>query len=729
MTESPQQAARRLAAGAMRDGYKPQALHCYTDGNGSPLYWRIRAKHPDTGDKWIRPMKLNGKGYELGEPEYANGKPLYRLHELVARPDDPVFVCEGEWCVDHLAKLGLLATTSGGADSAGRTDWGPMRERTAIVWPDNDDAGKRYATDVRERLNGVGCIVAEIDVDSLGLTDKSDAVDWLATKPSATASDVLELKRMNLHSRVHVEEMQTTDAASEAPQLTVARLAMLNTLEYEAVRVDQAGRLNIRVGALDKAVESARREQSGVSQGIDFDDVDPWPDPVDPHQLLTEVSGLVRRFIVCEPSTADAVALWIAMTWFMDVVQIAPLAVITAPEKRCGKSQLLFVMGRLVRRPLTASNISPAALFRSIDAWQPTLLVDEADAFMRDNEELRGLLNCGHTRDSAYIVRVVGDDFTPRKFNVWGAKALAGIGRLPDTLMDRSIVLELRRKLPHEQVDRLRYAEAGLFDDCAAKLARFANDCREYVRRARPELPPTLNDRAQDNWEPLLAIADMAGGEWPTRAMKAALKLSGGDSPTMSVGTELLQDIRAVFRTDRDRISTDELINELCNDQERPWFTFNRGKPITPRQLSTRLKEYEIRSQTIRIGHQTPKGYMREWFEEAFARYLPSTGDEIRHTPQASNGAASSVADTKRVAATELQSATAEPAETLSCGGVADIDRDARCDETIQRVARDHSITGARVLDLLEGSDPAELSEAGLNHYVSHKLAQVHAAN
>lgn len=146
------------------------------------------------------------------------------------------------------------------------------------------------------------------------------------------------------------------------------------------------------------------------------------------------------------------------MTWFIDVVQVAPLAVITAPEKRCGKSQLLFILGRLVYRPLAASNITAAALFRSIDLWGPTLLIDEADAFIKDNEELRGLLNCGHTRDSAYIIRVVGDNFTPTRFNVWGAKALAGIGHLSETLMDRSVTLELRRKTPYEKVDRLRHA-------------------------------------------------------------------------------------------------------------------------------------------------------------------------------------------------------------------------------------------------------------------------------
>jgi putative DNA primase/helicase len=349
------------------------------------------------------------------------------------------------------------------------------------------------------------------------------------------------------------------------------------------------------------------------------------------------------------------------MTWFIDVVQVAPLAVITAPEKRCGKSQLLFLLGRLVNRPLTASNISPAALFRAIDAWQPTLLVDEADAFMKDNEELRGLINCGHTRDSAYIVRVVGENFTPTKFNVWGAKAISGIGHLADTLMDRAVVLELRRKLPHESVDRLRHAEPELFNTLAAKLARFADDYRHSVRAARPQLPEALNDRAQDNWEPLLAIADVAGGHWPQLARSAALKLSGTESDAMSIGVELLADIQEIFDTKKiERIFTADLIAALCEDDEKPWATYNRGKAIAPRQVSSRLHGYGILSKSIRIGYDTKKGFHKDQLQESFNRYLNGTkklspdSPVLSVTPSHSmTGAASSVADEKTVTVTE----------------------------------------------------------------------------
>ena len=193
MNEAPQLAARRLAAGALREGYKPQALHKYTDTDGTPLHWRIRLKNPDTGDKWIRPMKLNGDGYVLGEPDYPEGKPLYRLRDLAAQPDDPVIVCEGEWCADALAKAGALATTSGAADSAGKTDWRALAGRRVILWPDNDEAGQRYADAVAAILLALGCTVFIVDVAVLGLPPKGDAVDWLGAHPDAMAADIAAL--------------------------------------------------------------------------------------------------------------------------------------------------------------------------------------------------------------------------------------------------------------------------------------------------------------------------------------------------------------------------------------------------------------------------------------------------------------------------------------------------------------------------------------------------------
>jgi putative DNA primase/helicase len=153
---------------------------------------------------------------------------------------------------------------------------------------------------------------------------------------------------------------------------------------------------------------------------------------------------------------------------------------------------------------------------------RPTLLLDEADTFMRENEEQRGLLNAGHTREHAFVVRVVGDEHRPKRFSVWGAKALAGIGSLPDTIMDRAIPLRLRRKMVYERSEALRHDDKAGFKRLARQFARWAADNAQAVAHARLDPLAGLNSRAQDNWEPLLAIADAAGGDWPMRARRAA---------------------------------------------------------------------------------------------------------------------------------------------------------------------------------------------------------------
>lgn len=211
-------------------------------------------------------------------------------------------------------------------------------------------------------------------------------------------------------------------------------------LEYEKVREAEAKRLNVRVGALDKEIEAIKKAQPVESgKPTMFPMVELWPEPVNAAELLSDIVSTIQRFIICERETAIAASLWCAFTWLVDRVQVAPLAVITPPEMRCGKSQLLNLIGLLSYRPLVASNISPSAMFRVIEAHQPTLLIDEADTFFKENEELRGVVNSGHTRQSAYVIRSVGDDHEPKQFSTWGAKAISGIGALAETIRDRAV--------------------------------------------------------------------------------------------------------------------------------------------------------------------------------------------------------------------------------------------------------------------------------------------------
>lgn len=216
--ERPREAARRLSCNMIEKGYKPEALHEYQTTEGEPLYYRIRLKNPDTGEKWIRPFKfLDGKGFVMGEPDFPNGKPLYGLNHLTEQPKDTVFICEGEWCVDKLTALGILSVTSGSADSANAADWLPLAGRKVIIWPDNDDAGYRFTKAIVVQLRKLGCELWQVDVGALDLPHKGDAVDWLSMNSKATYKDVSELPLIDLSALSETEgheEKKTSQASS-----------------------------------------------------------------------------------------------------------------------------------------------------------------------------------------------------------------------------------------------------------------------------------------------------------------------------------------------------------------------------------------------------------------------------------------------------------------------------------------------------------------------------------
>lgn len=407
---------------------------------------------------------------------------------------------------------------------------------------------------------------------------------------------------------------------------TIQWLASLRPLEYDRVRNEQANALGVKLKTLDIVVKAAQSDESEADR-LPFSEVEPHQEAIDPAQLLNEVSDTIRRFIVLDAEQAHAAALWVAFTWFIDDVKVAPLAIITAPEPECGKSQLRDLLAKIVLRPLSTNNMKSATLFRIAEKWHPSLMLDEVDLMIRDDNEITSLINAGHHRGACEVWRLVGDNHEPKAFNVWGAKCFAGIAleRLfPPSTLSRAIVIKLRRKLTHESVDRLRYAPDSLFAGIAAKLARFAVDYSQQVREARPILPDALGDRAQDNWEPLLAIASCAGDKWLTRATAAALKLSGVGEKTVSIGNELLADIQHVFESKRvDKISTADLIAALCSDGESAWAAYNKGKQLNARQLARLLKPYGIASKSTRLGaYETPKGFELSQFSDAFVRYL-----------------------------------------------------------------------------------------------------------
>jgi hypothetical protein len=385
---------------------------------------------------------------------------------------------------------------------------------------------------------------------------------------------------------------------------------------------------------LDRLCATTGPESDPASgETVLFPEIEPWPEPVNGAQLLTDLAATYRRHVILPEHAPTALSLWTLFTHAIDFVDISPIMAISSPLHRCGKSTLLILLYRLTRRPLPAGNITAAAIFRSVEAWEPSLLIDEADSFLKKNEEMRGIINSGHQRELAYVIRTVGDDHEPRRFSTWSAKAIALIGKLPITIADRSIEVPLKRKLPGDKVKKLRHADPDLFRSLAQKCARFAADNGEKIRASRPSMPDGLHDRAEDNWEPLLSIADLAGGEWPKQARRAARALSGGVDPgDDALGVQLLSDIRTVLKGFKgiDRISSEVLTTRLLALDDGLWGEVSKGKPLTKTKLSRMLRPFQVLSGSRRLPDgTTPKSFYLEDLADAFERYLPPSEDTL----------------------------------------------------------------------------------------------------
>jgi hypothetical protein len=418
------------------------------------------------------------------------------------------------------------------------------------------------------------------------------------------------------------------DRDSGVYEAEIARLALLEPdLDYQFERNPAAKRLGIPVTSLDRMVK-ARRPKKGSDEDFTLPHwiVEAWPTEVSGADLLGDLQAIFRKYIFYGlPAIADAAALWVLHAWTIDAGDISPFFVLVSPTKRCGKTSMLILLMYLTPRSELASNISPRALFRYIEHIHPTLLIDEADSFVGASEEMRGILNSGHTRVAANVIRNVeiNGEQKPKRFSVWAPKAIATIRDLADTLEDRSIVVQLHRKLKTAAVARLRKRDSQEFATLRQKASRWAGGNFDALAAdPDPDVPEELNDRAADNWRPLLAIADLAGGDWPHRAREAACILSGAGHEAKSINVECLADIRLAFG-DTDAMRSVDLVGALNTDLERPWATWNKGKPLSPKQLAGLLKPFGIISETVHIdGVRDAKGYRRAHFEEVWAAYL-----------------------------------------------------------------------------------------------------------
>jgi Protein of unknown function (DUF3631) len=347
--------------------------------------------------------------------------------------------------------------------------------------------------------------------------------------------------------------------------------------------------------------------------------------------LLSATAGSFHRFVVMTDQQADACALWVAHTHVIEAFRMTPYLNPQSATKQSGKTRLLEVLRPLCARSIDTDGMTPAALVRTVDVERPTLLLDETDSSFNGSKELaealRGILNSGF-RARGNFRKCVGEgaNVTVRSYSTFGAKAIAGIGQLPDTVADRSIPVRLRRRAPGERIEE--FFEEEWEEDAkpiANGLAGALASKRDKLASARPIRPDGISDRAKDAWKPLLAIADLAGGEWPARARHAAQVLCGHrELDEEEIGIRLLGALCAAFeRRDTDKLTSSELVAYLHEQKDEPWADWSRGNPISARKVADLLRPFEIRPKDMRTNEGTKRGYELKRCEDAFGRYLP----------------------------------------------------------------------------------------------------------
>jgi hypothetical protein len=354
--------------------------------------------------------------------------------------------------------------------------------------------------------------------------------------------------------------------------------------------------------------------------------------------ILGRIYTFLGRF-VAYPSEAAHVAhvLWVAHTHLMGSWESTPRIAFLSPEPGSGKTRALEITELLVPRSVEAVNVTAAYLFRKVGDRDsmPTILFDEIDTVFgpkaKENEEIRGLLNAGHRRGAVAGRCVVrGKKIETEEIQAYCPVALAGLGGLPDTLLSRSVIIRMRRRAPDETVEpfrrRVHCREGWEIQD---RIEKWAGGVSVAASKMWPDVPDGITDRNADIWEPLLTVADLAGGEWPERARRSAVALvADSKAGTPSLGIRLLADLRTVFG-DRDAMGTEEVLEALCGLDEAPWAELVHGKPLNARGLAQRLRQYDIHSGNVRIANVILKGYKRADLGDVWNRYLSPSSNEF----------------------------------------------------------------------------------------------------
>jgi len=465
-------------------------------------------------------------------------------------------------------------------------------------------------------------------------------------------------------------ENQNSKIENSSPDSAVfAHLASLSPAQYDRTRKQSARQLGIRVQTLDAEISRLRKQlvedemfQTALAT---LRSPEPWPEPVDAAELLTRIVERFRHYVILPPGAAEVFTLWSAHAHCFSAFIQSPRLNISSPKPGCGKTTALDVIATLTPRALRTENLTAPVLFRLVHQYQPTLLLDEVDSWLPQAEELRGLLNAGHKR-GACAYRCEGEGNAVRPFRA----VLAGIGQLTGTLHDRSIVVPLAKAEEGQIRHRFNDERIEIETELCRKLARWTADNLAALKSCDPILPPSAFNRLADNWRPLFAIAQIAGGNWPSLALDSFNHLAAPRSssipsalvrtlspaspinafpPVSSNGhgspgnpnhqlstlqSQLLTDLRQIFtQSGLQQLSSRHLVQALCRLPESPWLEAHNRRPINETWLGRRLRMFDIASRNFRFDSRQARGYQLADFTHAFARFLTTENPHRSRRP------------------------------------------------------------------------------------------------
>jgi Protein of unknown function (DUF3631) len=383
------------------------------------------------------------------------------------------------------------------------------------------------------------------------------------------------------------------------------------------------------VALASAALDADATKVKGPGTVLTYEEIEPWAHEVNGASLLDTLVETFVMYLVLPAGAADALALWVLFAYAHEAFDVSALVIVSSPTSQCGKTRLLEVLFVLTPKADLSVDPSDASLYRAIEEHHPSLLLDESDGLdFKTRKALRSLFNSRHYRTTAWVRRCVGDGaaMEVRNFSTWCPKVLAGIGRLPDTMTNRAVVIRMERKPRSARVEpfRLPRVRAAL-EPVRSQAARWARDHLDELRDAEPDVPEGLTDRQADNWRPLLAIAEAAGGAWPARARRAATALSSIlDTDDVSLKEQLLVDVASFAAAYPEAVvPTAELLAHLHQMEERPWNEWGRQrKPMTPHALAAELRGFKVESE---FKHEGRGGFV--------ATRRPPSSVPLNHMP------------------------------------------------------------------------------------------------